>query len=252
MITTLCRICGIELSESNWYFSSKKVRERICKSCVIERSVRRQRSHKEQHKNAVDKYRRKNRKKINKRSRETYRLNIEENREKLNKRARNRNQLLRREVLGHYSPNLSCIRCGETNLAALSIHHVNNNGLEDRKRRGWGSSLHYSLRREGYPEGYQVLCMNCNWLKREGLYDHLKTDVISHYSNNTNRCSNCTCSDMKVLTIDHISGRGNEHKRSLRRTGTEFYRWLRINKYPAGYRVLCMNCQFIKRKEVVK
>jgi hypothetical protein len=58
----------------------------------------------------------------------------------------------------------------------------------------------------------------------------------------------CQCCDekrMEFLTIDHIDGGGTEHRRRLKiRSGYQMYVWLRDAKYPPGYRVLCMNCNF--------
>lgn len=32
-----CRVCGIELTDDNWYFSSKKIQSNICIRCVLEK-----------------------------------------------------------------------------------------------------------------------------------------------------------------------------------------------------------------------
>ena len=74
----------------------------------------------------------------------------------------------------------------------------------------------------------------------------IKLDLLGHYSNKTMGCVQCGFSDMKALSIDHIKGGGNAH-RKITGEGINFYRWLRRNNYPEGYQVLCMNCQFIKR-----
>lgn len=79
----------------------------------------------------------------------------------------------------------------------------------------------------------------------------LKTEVIRHYSP-SGTCQNegCNFSDIRALTIDHIDGGGNKHRRQLfpntpRGAGNAIYRWLKNAGYPDGFRVLCMNCQFI-------
>jgi len=73
-----------------------------------------------------------------------------------------------------------------------------------------------------------------------------KVEVISHYSDGEMTCAKCGFSDLRALSIDHISGDGANHKRS--RKG-DLYGWLRKHKYPSGFQVLCMNCQFIKAYE---
>lgn len=84
----------------------------------------------------------------------------------------------------------------------------------------------------------------------------IKLDVIRHYSIgimkciglNGNPCSS-NCSDIRCLSIDHINGGGCKHRRELGKKSIHFYRWLIRNNFPAGFTVLCMNCQFIKREE---
>lgn len=57
-----------------------------------------------------------------------------------------------------------CACCGETTEAFLSIDHINNDGANHRRdveRR----KLYKWLKRHSYPEGFQILCMNCNFGK---------------------------------------------------------------------------------------
>jgi hypothetical protein len=58
----------------------------------------------------------------------------------------------------------TCACCGETTKAFLTIDHVNNDGAEHRKTVS-PSRLYTWLRNHQYPEGFQVLCMNCNFGK---------------------------------------------------------------------------------------
>lgn len=70
------------------------------------------------------------------------------------------------DVLEHYGGGkLACVRCGFSDIRALTLDHVNGNGADDRKLRGSGGRLYFYLRRFGYPEGYQTLCMNCQFIK---------------------------------------------------------------------------------------
>ena len=67
---------------------------------------------------------------------------------------------IRLKVLTHYGgdpPKCSC--CGESIYEFLTIDHINNNGSEDKRSR---SVLFEWLIRNGFPEGYGVLCYNCN------------------------------------------------------------------------------------------
>jgi hypothetical protein len=88
------------------------------------------------------------------------------NREKESAGARRRNQALKLEVLQHYSNlNPYCACCGETAIEFLAIDHKNGNGNEHRRKIGnkGGIHMYYWLRNNNFPEGYRVLCMNCNF-----------------------------------------------------------------------------------------
>ena len=71
----------------------------------------------------------------------------------------------------------------------------------------------------------------------------LKKEVFDHYGGM--QCALCDNDDERVLTIDHIHGGGNQHRKTIPISG--IYCWLRKNGYPDGFRVLCMNCQFIQK-----
>ncbi len=52
-------------------------------------------------------------------------------------------------------------------------------------------------------------------------------------------CECCGEKEIKFLALDHINGGGHKHRQSM---NTTIYAWLRTNKYPQGFRVLCHNC----------
>lgn len=57
------------------------------------------------------------------------------------------------------------------------------------------------------------------------------------------KCACCGETEAVFLCIDHPNGGGNIERRAQgHRGGTAFYRWLKANNYPEGYRVLCWNC----------
>jgi len=71
---------------------------------------------------------------------------------------RKRNLKLKTEVISHYGERCAC--CGESNLAFLSIDHLNGGGVKHRKAI---KILFYRwLKQNNYPDGYQILCFNCN------------------------------------------------------------------------------------------
>lgn len=64
-------------------------------------------------------------------------------------------------------------------------------------------------------------------------------------------CVGCGETELVVLSLDHIDGGGNKHRKEIMgagfRGGWGFYRWLIRQCFPPGFRVLCMNCQFRAR-----
>jgi len=68
-----------------------------------------------------------------------------------------------------------CACCGNAYKDMLSLDHKNGGGGGDRRRFGHGHAFYSHLKKEGFPEGYQVLCMNCNFAKRySGICPHEK------------------------------------------------------------------------------
>ena len=74
----------------------------------------------------------------------------------------------------------------------------------------------------------------------------LKTEVLIHYGGGVLECMCCGEKHLELLTIDHVFGGGRKHRNALKNTigGSNFYRWLKNNSFPTGYRTLCMNCNF--------
>lgn len=83
---------------------------------------------------------------------------------------RRRGREIKLEVLGHYSKNGDepvCTRCGFSDIRALSIDHVLGGGSAHRQDyKATGNHFYNWLKKENYPSGYQVLCMNCQFIKR--------------------------------------------------------------------------------------
>ncbi|MGW1617278.1 hypothetical protein ACWCQZ_49875 [Streptomyces sp. NPDC002285] len=70
----------------------------------------------------------------------------------------------RAEALAAYSktPEPSCVCCGVIGSAFLAIDHINGGGRQHRLETG-GGGFYTWLRRNGYPEGFRILCHNCNF-----------------------------------------------------------------------------------------
>lgn len=78
--------------------------------------------------------------------------------------ARERYSSLRKAVWEHYGA--QCSWCGEDDSNVLEMDHINNDGKEHRKRIGEGASALYAfVVRNHFPDGFQLLCTNCNTAK---------------------------------------------------------------------------------------
>jgi len=177
-------------------------------------------------------------------------------REELNLRSRTYHFNIKSMVINHYGGH--CAVCGETNLKFLAIDHVHGDGSSQRRINKGQKHLPEWIFTNKFPDGFQVLCHNHNFLKRlrHNELNHLNTrqargsrnwnkrlkrTVISYYGG---VCECCGEDNIDLLTIDHINGNGAKHRRSIptNTNGSAFYRWLRNSNYPGGFRVLCFNC----------
>jgi hypothetical protein len=62
-----------------------------------------------------------------------------------------------------------CSCCGEEREDFLTLHHVNSDGGEHRKKRRSAKCYFLDVIREGFPtDKYAILCMNCNYAQRWG------------------------------------------------------------------------------------
>lgn len=75
-------------------------------------------------------------------------------------------------------------------------------------------------------------------VKRRQTQDRL--DAINHYGK---KCVICGEDLFIFLTIDHINGDGYKHRKN---NSLSLAAWLRLNNYPNGFQVLCMNCNHSK------
>ena len=87
------------------------------------------------------------------------------------------------------------------------------------------------------------------WHRQRDKLKLLKVEVLTHYGDGRLACVWCGEDRVACLSIDHIDGRGNRHRRGALRSSSGFYSWLKKQGYPIGYQTLCMNDQFIKRFE---
>ena len=112
----------------------------------------------------------------------------------------------------------------------------------------------------GSADGLQRWCIVCSKTRRKELWPdrskpqirsrsakyrlRLRFEVLEHYSKGSPKCACPGCSEnhIEFLSLDHIAGGGAKERKQTGRVGASHYRWLKLNGYPIGYRVLCHNC----------
>lgn len=73
--------------------------------------------------------------------------------------------LARQQAIDYYGGECAC--CGEQEYAFLCLDHRDGGGNQHRKTVS-PSALPAWLRRNGYPDGFRVLCHNCNFATTHG------------------------------------------------------------------------------------
>jgi hypothetical protein len=133
----------------------------------------------------AEKHRKENRDKYNESQRKYQQTDkCKEARKKTNKtplrRARNRRYTLklRQDVLKAYGSRCAC--CGETEPIFLEVDHIDNDGAEHRRQLG-SKKLYLWLKKNDYPDNFQLLCCNCN----KGKY--LNGGICPHEDSGVNR-----------------------------------------------------------------
>lgn len=101
---------------------------------------------------------------------ENHRLYYLKNREEIKKKTKqyynawkNYNKCI---TISHYSNGTMCCKnCGENIIELFTIDHVNGGGHKHRKQIGQ-ANIFVWLRRHNFPDGYQILCYNCNCVQQ--------------------------------------------------------------------------------------
>jgi predicted nucleic acid-binding Zn ribbon protein len=159
-------------------------------------------------------------------------------------------------VFKHYSHNkLECACCGENHLEFLSLDHIV--PLFNRKKKRDMYKLFLYLINNNFPEGYQILCTGCNWLKNtfnvqfcyahhpelytippKRVKDKYWKLILEHY---TSKCVCCGETNKHLLTVDHVHGNGKKDVRSI-----QLYKKIVDQNYPNDYQILCIKCNMFK------
>ena len=125
-----------------------------------------------------------------------------------------------------------CTRCGGNGPFAAGSHACLK--CSNKQRRDWNAD-HLEHRRK-----YSRDFARESHRKRRRL-------VLEHYGK---RCMCCGETEEAFLTVDHVHGGGNEHRRQLGHGkivgSSRFYAYLVREGFPAGFQLLCHNCNFAK------
>lgn len=171
-------------------------------------------------------------------------------------------QFFRKAKLGAFAAyGGACFCCGESTVEFLSIDHID--GYKEGPRAG--QKLYMWLRRNNYPVGFRVLCMNCNTAKglrgecphiglfrptvtQSGMYQRAQMKRLREMTFNAyggQKCACCGESQEGFLCVDHVNDDGASHRKQVGH-GMKFYLWLKRNGFPTGFQILCVNCNFAK------
>lgn len=96
--------------------------------------------------------------------------------------------------------------------------------------------------------GLQRWCKQCDKTRMRQYRIQERLAALEAYGGKHPQCACPGCNEDRLpfLCIDHINGKGCKHRLEIGKGtnpgGGAFYRWLRKNNYPKGFRVLCHNC----------
>lgn len=116
-----------------------------------------------------------------------------------------------------------CKSCGKNAIAKRSVTRCNDCLSRESARLGARQ-----VRSNAYARSY---------------YQKLKLQVIDHYSDGTRACKCCGENELLFLSIDHVNNDGALHREVYGvKGGIPLFRFLIKNKFPAGFQILCFNC----------
>lgn len=160
---------------------------------------------------------------------------------------------------------IRCMLCPQFNperrIGALTIDHdqdgSGNSHRASIKVKG-GSGMYKWLKRNNYPKGFSVVCMNCNIkkyleFKRRNLSVHpvsvagrkrsarMKLCVFEKLGK---QCKECKIGDIDILTIHHVNNDGAAHRAKIAkgRSGDKFYEALLKDGDFSNLESRCFSC----------
>lgn len=224
-----CTKCGQLKSDDEFYTYQKGVnryRMSRCKACL--KIIR------------ADKYRANmSEERLRARERSVAHRSRPDYRSRANRNCRLYNARLRRDVIKLLGG--TCKICGDNDQRVLQVDHIDGGGARERQTHSM-TQLYRKILSDA--TGYQLLCANCNWRKRDdskrsSKVSCLRSEALAKFGG---LCVSCSCEDEEVLQFDHINGDG-----CIARKSRDMSR--RYRQYIAGKHIiqlLCANCHQIK------
>lgn len=114
------------------------------------------------------------------------------------------------------------------------------------KRREWRAQNRDKMR--AYYRNYRVENNGTVITYGRDYRRRLRMLALQAYSGEIPQCKCCSEKTTEFLCIDHINGGGIKHRKSIRANSKcyDIYSWLKKNKFPPGFQVLCHNCNMAK------
>lgn len=98
-------------------------------------------------------------------AREYYHIHVDRCRENSSRTTRTLNRKRRLDIISYLGG--KCVKCGFSDWRALQIDHVNGGGSKERVATcGANMAGYYKRIKEDKTGRYQLLCANCNWIKK--------------------------------------------------------------------------------------
>jgi len=130
------------------------------------------------------------------------------------------------------------------NIEERRKHYEKNKDEINRKRREYGKSPEVKERKNSLHKKWRIDNLD-KMRKSEREYSRKrrakeKKLVFNHYGR---KCVCCGEENEGFLTIDHINGKGTEHRKNIH---NQLYYWLVKNNFPEEFQTLCFNCNWGK------
>ena len=118
----------------------------------------------------------------------------------------------------------------------------NNRDIKQEYRERW-KNWYYNNKQKCLDANKRYYEKNRQWIKK--FRKDLKLEVVTAYGG---KCECCDESHWQFLTLDHVDGNGQTDRAKYRNVTGALYGWIKRNNFPKnGYRLLCMNCNWIRR-----